>query len=72
MVAELLKMKRVENKLTQKQLATKAGVSFVCINRIEKGQLPRLAIIQKLFDAMGYEVSINVVNKIGQSEIAFS
>jgi len=72
MISELLKAKRLEHKLTQKQLAEKAGVSYVCINRIERGKLPRLAIVEKLFDAMDYKITIIAESKVKQEEIPFS
>lgn len=72
MIAELLRAKRLENKLTQKQLAEKAKVSFVCINRIEKGQLPRLTIVEKLFTAMGYKITLIAEPNVKQEEIPYS
>ena len=67
MIHELLKTERQKQGLTQKQLAEKAGVSFVSINRIEKGNLPRVSVINKIFNALGknlnYIVSdINAIN----------
>lgn len=52
MIGQLVKEHRNAAKLTQKQLAEKAGISFVAINRIEKGLLPRLSVANKIFTAM--------------------
>jgi len=52
MIGELLKDERRKAGLTQKQLAEKAGISFVAVNRIEKGKLPRLSVAIKLFAAL--------------------
>ena len=67
MIHELLKTERQKQGLTQKELAEKSGVSFVSINRIERGNLPRVSVINKIFNALGknlnYIVSdINAIN----------
>lgn len=59
MIGQLLKEERNKAGLTQKQLADKSGVSFVAINRIERGFLPRLSIAIKLFSAMGLDLKIS-------------
>jgi len=52
MIGQLLKEERLKAKLTQKQLAEKSGISFVAVNRIEKGNLPRLSVAMELFAAL--------------------
>jgi transcriptional regulator with XRE-family HTH domain len=52
MIGQLLKEERNKAGLTQKQLAEKSGISFVAINRIEKGNLPRVSVATKLFNAL--------------------
>lgn len=59
MIGQLLKEERIKNKLTQKQLAEKSGISYVSINRIENGKNPRLSVINKLFAAMGQTLQIS-------------
>lgn len=51
-ISELLKETRKSVNLTQKQLAEKSKISFVSINRIERGSNPRLSVASKLFEAM--------------------
>lgn len=58
MINQLLKEERIAAGLTQKQLAQKSGISFVAVNRIEKGQMPRLSVALKLFAAMGKGLNI--------------
>jgi predicted transcriptional regulator len=43
-------------------LADKAGVSFVSINRIEKGNLPRVSVINKIFDALGKKINFVLID----------
>ena len=62
MIHELLKTERQKQNLTQKQLADKAGVSFVSINRIEKGNLPRVSVINKIFDALGKKINFVLID----------
>jgi transcriptional regulator with XRE-family HTH domain len=58
MIGQLLKEHRTKNNLTQKGLAEKSGISFVAINRIERGNLPRLSVAYKLFNSMGLDLRI--------------
>jgi transcriptional regulator with XRE-family HTH domain len=59
MIGQLLKENRQKRNLTQKQLGEKAKISFVAVNRIEKGAMPRLSIATRLFDAMDLDLVIN-------------
>lgn len=60
MIGQLLKEERHKAGLTQKQLADRSGVSFVAINRIEKGLTPRLSIAIKIFGALGLDLKFAV------------
>jgi transcriptional regulator with XRE-family HTH domain len=59
MIGALLKENRQKRNLTQKQLGEKAKISFVAVNRIERGAMPRLSIATRLFDAMDLDLIIN-------------
>lgn len=67
MIGQLLKENRQRRNLTQKQLGEKAGISFVAINRIERGAQPRLSVANKLFNAMDLDLKFEAVNKLGVS-----
>jgi len=58
-----LKETRKSLNLTQKQLQEKSKISFVTINRIEGGSNPRLNVINKLFNAMGKNVKLQVTDQ---------
>jgi transcriptional regulator with XRE-family HTH domain len=62
MIHDLLKTERTKQGLTQKQLADKAGVSFVSINRIEKGNLPRVSVINQIFKALGKDLQFVIAD----------
>ena len=59
MIGQLLKENRQKRNLTQKQLGEKAKISFVAVNRIERGAMPRLSIATRLFEAMDLDLVIN-------------
>jgi transcriptional regulator with XRE-family HTH domain len=65
MIGQLLKEERNKAGLTQKQLAEKSGISFVAINRIEKGNLPRVSVATKLFNALGLDLKFAVEQSEG-------
>lgn len=55
---------RVEQGLTQKDLASRSGVQQADISRLEHGKgNPRLRTLQKLAQAMGYNLQISFVRK---------
>ena len=58
MIGALLKENRQKRNLTQKQLGEKAKISFVAVNRIERGAMPRLSIATRLFEAMELDLVI--------------
>ena len=61
-LTELLITSRMEQDLTQKELAEKSGVRQSNISRIEKGQaMPSLATLDKIAKALGKEVQVSFV-----------
>jgi len=55
---------RIENHLTQKQLADLAGTDQARISRLEKGSLnPSLDFLKKIASALGKEVHITFKDK---------
>jgi transcriptional regulator with XRE-family HTH domain len=67
MIGALLKENRQRRNLTQKQLGEKAGISFVAVNRIERGAQPRLSVANKLFNAMDLDLKFQVANRLDVS-----
>jgi transcriptional regulator with XRE-family HTH domain len=63
MIGALLKENRQKRNLTQKQLGEKAKISFVAVNRIERGAMPRLSIATRLFDAMDLDLVISAKDR---------
>ena len=59
----MLRETRKAQNLTQKQLQDKSKVSFVTINRIEGGANARLSVVNKLFNAMGKQLTINITDQ---------
>ena len=60
-IAQTIEVLRNEVGLTQKQLATKAGVSQPMIARLERGdqdRIPTLATINKVLSALGYKANL--------------
>ena len=61
-VTALLITSRMEQDLTQKELAEKSGVRQSNISRIEKGQaVPSLVTLDKIAKALGKEVQVSFV-----------
>lgn len=52
---------RIEQKMTQKQLAKWAGVSQQHISKIECGIFSNIATLEKLLALIGYAVKIEIV-----------
>ena len=60
-LARMIEKLRVKSKLTQTQLAKKAGVSQPMIARLEKGdqnRIPTLVTINKILCALNYELDL--------------
>ena len=60
MIGELLKLERQKAGISQKELAIRSKVSFVSVNRIERGQSPRISIVTKLFEALNKKLIFSV------------
>lgn len=61
-LTELLISSRMEQDLTQKELADRSGVPQSNISRIEKGQaIPSLMTLDKIARALGKEVRVSFV-----------
>ncbi len=52
---------RIENKLTQTQLARKLGVTQQYISKIEEGDFTNLETAEKVLYLMGYGVQITII-----------
>ena len=63
MIGALLKENRQRRNLTQKELGEKAKISFVAVNRIERGAMPRLSIATRLFEAMDLDLVISAKDR---------
>ncbi len=62
-IARTIENLRIEKNYTQVQLSKKAGVSQPMIARIERGdqnRIPTLATINKILNALGYEVNLTI------------
>jgi transcriptional regulator with XRE-family HTH domain len=61
-IANSIKLRRKELKITQTQLAAIAGISVNTIYKLERNQSnPSIEIIEKLLDTLG--LTINIVTK---------
>lgn len=58
-MASLLKRLRKDRRISQLQLADHAGVNASVVNRAERGQDARLSTWNKLFEGLGYRLSID-------------
>ncbi len=70
MIGQLLKQERNKVGISQKELGNKAGVSYVAINRIEKGLLPRVSVATKLFNALGLQLKFYVEPTQGEGALS--
>jgi DNA-binding XRE family transcriptional regulator len=52
---------RIRNKLSQKELADKAGITERYISKIESGEFSGIATLQKILLCIGYRVKIQAV-----------
>jgi len=51
---------RIDQKMSQKELATKAGLSFSTINKLEDGETyPSIRTIDKIFKALNLKIEIS-------------
>lgn len=58
-ITEILKA-RIDQQMSQKELATKAGLSFSTINKLEDGDTyPSIRTIDKIFKALDLKIEIS-------------
>ena len=61
MINETIKLRRVEQKLTQQELSDKSGVSQQLISKIENGKAqPSLRTITKLAEVLKLDIDLKV------------
>ena len=62
MINETIKLRRVEQKLTQQELSEKSGVSQQLISKIENGKAqPSLRTITKLAEVLRLDINLKVI-----------
>jgi len=59
---------RIKNKLTQGQLAKRAGITQQYISKIENGEFSSIATLQKVLLFIGYTVKLAVVPLHGKAK----
>lgn len=60
-IGSLLRLYRGQARLTQRQLAAKAGISHSKVARLERGdQRATLELVERLFDSLGWRLDISV------------
>ncbi len=59
-ISEQIKIARLEKQITQKELATRVGLTKMNIERIEKGQLvPANDVLEKLEKELSVQLNLN-------------
>jgi len=63
-IGKIIKKRRRELKLELKDLQDYSGISYVSISDIENGKAnPTIKTLEKLLDALGMQINIEVVTK---------
>ena len=63
-IGKIIKKRRMELNLELKDLQDYSGVNYVSISDIENGKAnPTIKTVEKLLDALGMQINIEVVNK---------
>ena len=63
-IGKIIKKRRQELNLELKDLQDYSGVNYASISDIENGKAnPTIKTVQKLLDALGMQINIEVVNK---------
>ena len=63
-IGKTIKKRRKELSLELKDLQDYSGVNYVSISDIENGKAnPTIKTVEKLLDALGMQINIEVVNK---------
>ena len=58
MIAEKIKRRRTELKMSQKDLADKVGVTWQSISNCERGSMPTVATLTKIWDVLGLKIDL--------------
>ena len=62
MINETIKLRRIQQKLTQQELSEKSGVSQQLISKIENGKAqPSLRTITKLAEVLRLDINLKVI-----------
>ena len=63
-ISKIIKKRRQELNLELKDLQDYSGVNYASISDIENGKAnPTIKTVEKLLDALGMQINIEVVNK---------
>ena len=63
-IGKIIKRRRIELNLELKDLQDYSGVNYASISDIENGKAnPTVKTVEKLLDALGMQINIEVVNK---------
>jgi len=63
-IGKIIKKRRQELNLELKDLQDYSGVNYVSISNIENGKSnPTIKILEKLLDALGMQINIEVITK---------
>ena len=63
-IGKIIKKRRRELKLELKDLQDYSGVNYASISDIENGKAnPTIKTVEKLLDALGMQINIEVVNR---------
>ena len=63
-IGKIIKKRRMELNLELKDLQDYSGVNYASISDIENGKAnPTIKTVEKLLDALGMQINIEVVNK---------
>ena len=63
-IGKIIKKRRLELNLELKDLQDYSGVNYASISDIENGKAnPTIKTLEKLLDALGMQINIEVVNK---------
>ena len=63
-IGKIIKRRRIELNLELKDLQDYSGINYASISDIENGKAnPTIKTVEKLLDALGMQINIEVVNK---------
>ena len=58
MIAEKIRRRRTELKMSQKDLADKVGVTWQSISNCERGSMPTVATLTKICEVLGLKIDL--------------